>query len=268
MSERKPDVSKGWIVAILLVIGVIALVLSLNWYYVHGDIENRGTFGDMFGAANALFSGLAFAGVIIAIMLQRKELSLQREELELTRVVLEDQRSELQYQNQTLANQRFENTFFELLSRQGEVVNAITLTRYGQQPLTGRACFQSLYSEFTETSWSDDASKGEVDKIAEAYERFDRENSEDLGHYFRSLYHLIKLVDQSNVENKRLYTNLVRAQLSRFELLFLFYNCLTDKGREKFKPLIEKYRLFKTLPVDLLIDPDKHPRLYADTAYA
>jgi hypothetical protein len=39
----------------------------------------------MFGAANALFSGLAFAGVIVAILLQRNELELQREELALTR---------------------------------------------------------------------------------------------------------------------------------------------------------------------------------------
>ena len=39
----------------------------------------------MFGAINALFSGLAFGGVIYAILLQRKELALQREELALTR---------------------------------------------------------------------------------------------------------------------------------------------------------------------------------------
>lgn len=41
----------------------------------------RGQFGDMFGAVNSLFSGLAFAGVIYAVLLQREELKLQREEL-------------------------------------------------------------------------------------------------------------------------------------------------------------------------------------------
>ena len=30
-----------------------------------------GTFGDNFGALNALFSGLAFAGVIVTILIQR-----------------------------------------------------------------------------------------------------------------------------------------------------------------------------------------------------
>lgn len=47
-----------------------------------------GQFGDMFGAVNTLFSGLAFAGIIYTILLQRNELSLQRKELEDTRAEL------------------------------------------------------------------------------------------------------------------------------------------------------------------------------------
>lgn len=43
--------------------------------------KDRGTYGDMFGAVNSLFSGLAFAGIIYTILLQREELRLQREEL-------------------------------------------------------------------------------------------------------------------------------------------------------------------------------------------
>ena len=39
----------------------------------------------MFGAVNALFSGLALAGIVYTIHLQREDLSLQREELRLTR---------------------------------------------------------------------------------------------------------------------------------------------------------------------------------------
>lgn len=39
----------------------------------------------MFGAVNALFSGLAFAGIIYTIFLQKEELALQREELKANR---------------------------------------------------------------------------------------------------------------------------------------------------------------------------------------
>lgn len=49
------------------------------------DPDNRGSIGDMFGAVNALLSGLAFAGMIITILLQKRELALQREVLVSTR---------------------------------------------------------------------------------------------------------------------------------------------------------------------------------------
>ena len=76
-----------------------------------------------------------------------------------------------------------------------------------------------------------------------------------------------KFVDNSSIENKRLYTNLIRAQLSSFELALLFYNSLSDMGREKFKPLIEKYSLLKTVPKKALIHaPDEFP-LYELSAF-
>lgn len=48
-----------------------------------------GLFGDSYGAVNSLFSGLAFAGIIYTIILQKKELSLQRDELMQTRIELQ-----------------------------------------------------------------------------------------------------------------------------------------------------------------------------------
>lgn len=44
-----------------------------------------GTFGDTYGALNTLFSGLAFAVLILSLFLQRKELEAQRIELEAQR---------------------------------------------------------------------------------------------------------------------------------------------------------------------------------------
>jgi hypothetical protein len=58
--------------------GIIPYLLFPKW-------TDRASFGDMFGLSNALFSGLAFAGIIYAILLQRKELQLQRKELKMTR---------------------------------------------------------------------------------------------------------------------------------------------------------------------------------------
>lgn len=67
------------------VIMAVQAAMGFVIYLGFDSWDERGTFGDMFGAVNALFSGLALAGVIYTILLQRHELALQRKELELTR---------------------------------------------------------------------------------------------------------------------------------------------------------------------------------------
>ena len=53
---------------------------SIRDSYSQTNMNRTGTFGDTFGAANSLFSGLAFAGVAVAIMFQRRELTKAHEE--------------------------------------------------------------------------------------------------------------------------------------------------------------------------------------------
>ena len=69
-----------WLILSFVVIFWFSLVIG--WFPAWIDESKRGVFGDSFGVVNALFSGLAFAGVICAILLQQKELALQRKELE------------------------------------------------------------------------------------------------------------------------------------------------------------------------------------------
>jgi hypothetical protein len=49
-------------------------------------IGDKGTFGDMYGAVNALFSALAFWGVVVTILLQQHELRLTRVEMQRQRM--------------------------------------------------------------------------------------------------------------------------------------------------------------------------------------
>jgi hypothetical protein len=89
------------------------------------DSNKRGVFGDMFGAVNALFSGLAFAGIIISLYMQQSELKLQRKELKLQRKELSSTNKEFHIQNQTMELQKFENTFFNMLSIHHQIVRDI-----------------------------------------------------------------------------------------------------------------------------------------------
>ena len=100
----------------------VGLVIGLTWFGWWVAVENmtsqkveQGQIGDLFGGVNALFSGLALAGVVTAVVLQSRELQLQREamnkqneELELTRNEIKLQREQLELQREELKLSREE----------------------------------------------------------------------------------------------------------------------------------------------------------------
>ncbi|MDA3853281.1 MAG: hypothetical protein PF444_03450, partial [Bacteroidales bacterium] len=95
-----------------------------------------------------------------------------------------------------------------------------------------------------------DTARGLVDKtdkeqIDSIYNDIYLNYETKLGHYFRVLYHIVLFVDSSDIENKKDYTNLLRAQLSSRETLLLCFNCISRFGYDKFLPLVEQYSLLK-----------------------
>ena len=285
--DKEEKKSRLWIWIILAIIGVIA-AWAISWWLINRNIDcptERGTFGDMFGAVNALFSGLAFAGLIVTLLYQKEELKLQREELAQTREELKGQREEFEEQNKTLKRQRFENTFFNMLSLQQEIVANLSYDDVEHlidfsNPLNGnvkhtfyngRSIFREMYLNlnvsipgnhtFNGIRRAIQANNYGVYSYISSTTRFD--------HYFRHLYRIYKYVDSSElIENNERYDYacIIRSQLSDYELVMLFYNCLTANGRAKFKPLIEKYTIFNNLREELLASAE-HKKLYADTAY-
>ena len=69
-----------------LIMGIVAAVVFFGWYVASDPMPDWSRFD----ALTALFSGLAFAGMLGALYLQKQELALQRKELFDTRRVLEE----------------------------------------------------------------------------------------------------------------------------------------------------------------------------------
>ena len=280
-TNKDEETAKIVKIAWLSAIGVL-FVWALTFFLLFiNKSDERGQFGDMFGAANALFSGLAFAGLIITLILQRRELELQRQELALTRKEMEDQTVEFEKQNETLKIQRFENTFFNMLSQFQEVVSSLS-AQYGR----GGEIRNALGREFFKVSFDSmivhvDLSSEEKTRIIyggirnaikfkglEGYMGADVPSY--LDHYFRLLYRILKFVKDTSLitgfDDEYEYTSMLRAVLSRYELVWLYYNGLSDYGVEKLKPLIERYAMLKNLRYDLLVD-DVDVGNYAESAY-
>lgn len=273
--------------------GLVIIILFLGSlsksYTVFGGqplaLTETGQVGDFIGGVvGALWS---FTGVLLfylSLRLQRKEFELQRDELSQTR-------EEFKTQNNTLRLQRFENTFFNLISLHHQIVNSIdfdiyegkkynsmSLSEQGRLAqelnlitLNGRDVFKYHYNQFRNKVYVTDNLENTMKKYMEYWELVQT----DFGHYFRNLYRIVKIVNETefytyeelrgkldensneyntkNFEVRYRYISMLRAQLSDYELLWLFYNCLSDNGSEKFKPLVEKFSLLKNMPKNKLI---------------
>lgn len=188
-------------------------------------------------------------------------------------------------QNQTnsLRKERFEHNFYELLNLHENITSELVLDiislHEGPQPTDnivkhtkGREVFQMLYEEYpftTDKSFKillsgqrNEDYKGvkELMEKEESTERFkaytEIKGVAKLDHYFRQLYRVFRYIDKAksylSEQERYEYVGEARSTLSQYELVMLFYNCLSDKGKDKFKPLIEHYAIFKNIRVELL----------------
>ncbi|MNJ43120.1 hypothetical protein D3C77_381130 [compost metagenome] len=190
-----------------------------------------GEFGDVYGALNTLFSGLAFSGVIISIVLQSIELRATRKEMN---------SQVLQFEQQTEAMQKqvFESSFFSMMNLHNDI----------SSNLRSEDKFKILFWKLNEIAEKTPSyRKALIEHLNSVYEKFMGEAYSDIGHYFRYIYQIMKFIDKSKLseDEKSVYMNILRAQFSNYELLLLFVNCLCYKRSDKFKCLVEKYGFFE-----------------------
>ncbi|MDX7923378.1 putative phage abortive infection protein [Aeromonas media] len=190
-----------------------------------------GEFGDVYGALNTLFSGLAFSGVIISIVLQSIELRATRKEMN-------SQVLQFEQQTEAMLKQVFESSFFSMMNLHNDI----------SSNLRSEDKFKILFWKLNEIAEKTPSyRKALIEHLNSVYEKFMREAYSDIGHYFRYIYQIMKFIDKSKLseDEKSVYMNILRAQFSNYELLLLFVNCLCYKRSDKFKCLVEKYGFFE-----------------------
>lgn len=276
---------------IFLVLAIIVFIRFGSWEFSpHLNEEKVGQFGDFIGGVvGTIFSLVGIILFYIALKEQRKDIKInqdsaklqtealkkQIEEFELQRSELEETRKIVKEQSETLRYQRFESTFFQLLSLHHQIVNAIDeieqktgsprekFAKSGAHEHrayvvhAGRDVFKRTYERLIHHI----RAHPDNDFIKIYLPEYEKSQT-DFGHYFRNLYRILKFISgskftENSEENYQIqyqYTSMVRAQLSDYELLWIFYNCLSENGLEKFKPLIERYCFFKNLPKDKIHD--------------
>lgn len=93
-------------------------------------------------------------------------------------------------------------------------------------------------------------------EVAKKYEEFYKDHQQNLGHYFRYVYNIIKyILDTSNRlsrEDQKRYLGILQSQLSNDEMGLIFYNVLSKHGRSskgeyKFLRLLDDHGLLENM---------------------
>lgn len=208
---------------------IICSVLGLT-YMVQNSEAERGTFGDMFGFANAVFTGFSVVGLLYTVLLQRKDLNIQREELK--------------KQNDSIHIQNFENTFFQMLSL---YANFVTTVEKGD--LKGRNYINFLSTSIYQTILrflAYEQSSIDLDKVRNMYIELHQSHRSEMDHHLRIIYSIIELIDTAERIDKMKYFRIFKANVSLDELVLLYYGCLY-KDNLTLKNMVEKFPIFEDL---------------------
>ena len=262
--------------------GIGLSVFAVIYYLCKHKIDEFGLnlLGDFLGGSVASLWALAglfliyvaFLGQKQQLLNQQLEIMYSQLEVKYTRLELTGQKKEMILQNQTLLNQKFENTFFQLLTLFNSIIDSLDLRKKEGNTIiaTGRDCFDTFYTSLTQATRSvigrnNSLAESSIEQAIRAYDAVYDKNKSDLSHYFRTIYHIFKFIDDSNIQDKKRYASIARAQLSSYEQVLLFYNCLHKNGVKKFKPYIEEYAVFKNIDESLILSP-KHFEEYKPSA--
>ena len=217
--------------------GIIIYFIGKN----DGEWTTRGQIGDMFGAVNALFSGLAFAGIIYTILLQREELREQRHELELTRL-------EFKQQNDTLKLQRFESTFFNMMDLHNRLIQEFTFderneARKGDGKIfTGRDIFEYFAeSLFHQLHGTDKINQDTLRAMEKTYQDNYAYIGTELDLYLQSVTRLLRFVQDSTFitdNDRKFYKSFVESSMSRDEKCVIYYHLSLAFKNDTFEGLM------------------------------
>jgi hypothetical protein len=222
---------------LVMVIGLWAASAIVIYFIGKNDGEwsTRGQIGDMFGAINALFSGLAFAGIIYTILLQREELSEQRHELELTR-------QEFETQNKTLKLQRFEATFFNLLDLHNRLIEEFEFDETKELFMKRGKVYRGrdIFEYFTDNLFKDLQHFGQLNQEAfhmmkERYHKHFRFLGTEIDLYLKSLHRMLRYVEDhifDDLESKNFYKSIISSSLSEDEKCMIYYHLSLGKRDE------------------------------------
>lgn len=233
----------------------LPLVVFLFWFnypsvvwYLQGrspvtEYAEIGVFGDMYGALNTLFSGLAFSAVVVTLILQKRQLAVSQSELTMTREEMANQSSLFARQTNVMNQQLFEGTLFQLLKLYQEHIAKISCESLVGVEALSRVC-RKICDNVQPRIGSRDLNYLGYDESM-----YDSEISSVITPLSLVL-NILKYIHNSTLiadENKQFYVDLVKSSLSNTELCLIAIVVAHDEKLRIYSLYLEQYSLFDNL---------------------
>lgn len=207
-AEIKKDTSKK-VPPFLILAGFVVLGFwVLNWWLVGANFSTAegGQFGDRFGATTSLFGGLTILGLIFTIYLQLQQMKESNN-------AFQQEMAQLQKQVNIQNFQRFTDTFFQMIDLKYKIV-----ANYKN----GKDEFTSFNNSITSNIYSTN-DKGH---LTEHYKNVIKKQADQtFGNYVSNFMEILNLISKKKYLSSRLkYSNILLAQLSNDEVIFLYYH--------------------------------------------
>lgn len=235
------------------------ILIYLSWPITDYSLTKAGVFGDSFGILTSLFSALAFAGMIVTILLQKEELTLQRQELA-------DTRKELEEQKEIFQKQSFNDTFFHLLDYYKQNLCDISVTdKLNNEEKRGVSALKFLIEKFTtvQSEYANfyDVNHAEKIKVFE-YHLFINIQQVLMrqSRYLTTFEGLLRLVSNHASGDKKIYWDIINSQLTVHERKYIFYHSLVNNGGD-FGKLVNESGIIASDSVNIYM-PKSHLKIY------
>jgi hypothetical protein len=263
--RRGAGLTRGDLFPVVLALALFGLICAglLIAFGVPRDPAAAGQFGDAFGSLSALFNGLAFAALYIALMLQGKQLFLQRRELSLQREELALTRGELKAQATTMRRQQFEGTFFGALQVLARIESALHNPGNVDPSLQGIRAFdyfgQALRARDNQLLTQSSVNENPL-AARETYMAWHRDLGRHVDRYLDTLQEVLRLIERSELPDRQTYANLVRAAMTPEQMFLVFHHGALFRrdrpdGDQQFRQLLELFGFFRDFDMQRFLAP-------------
>jgi len=238
------------ILSLIIMIGLLIVYPAILLYVTQGG-GNTTLFGELFVALYTAFSAAAFLLLIITVFIQKEELKLQRHEIELIK-------KESINQNETLVKQQFENTFFNLIKMQRNIVQNFKY-KENEKEIQGESVFNVLYEELkrANTRVFENSQQKDWNLISpvDVFDSFFNANGQLLKPYFSNIISILNLVEDKCPGSKEFYFEILESQILNSQKTFLLYY-LAWKSNPASTSLIKRAKIITHSDLTKVVQPE------------